>query len=150
MSLKTTEDLDLFMLNSEGSGMFGLMSKSDYVYMGSILEYMKRSGSGKAYISDLAEYFSLPVSKVSKRVRKLEDKGYLSWLMDDDKERTYVEVTNIARELIAEQDEKMEKCRDIMEEEIPEDELDITVKTLAKIRRIVERYFEGEENAEEE
>ena len=151
MRLKDKVGIELFLFNPETEDIFSLLDKMDYVYLFNITEYLKSNpGEKRAYLSDLAEFFETPVSSVSRIIRKLENKGYVIWKMDENHERTYVELSNIAVELLKAQKEKLIRCSKIVHENIPEEELETTQKTLEKIQSIVHKMLEKERIEEEE
>ena len=80
----------------------------------------------------------------------LEKKGYVIWKMDENRERTYVELSNMAVELLKAQKDKLIRCSKIVHENIPEEELEVTQNTLQKIRTIVHEMLERERLEEEE
>ena len=135
MVYETVED---FFLNRIDIGrVFEVMERSDYLFIYNIEKCMETSESGKAYMSDLAEQMKLSIVETSRAVKNLEDKGYVTWRMDEKKERTFVQLTGKAKEAMAKQNEKMTKAYQKITDEISNDELHRTIATLEKIREII-------------
>ena len=151
MRLKEKVGIELFLFNPETEDIFSLIDKMDYVYLYNITDYLRSNpGVERAYLSDLAEFFETPVARVSRIVKMLEKKGYVIWKMDENRERTYVELSNMAVELLKAQKDKLIRCSKIVHENIPEEELEVTQNTLQKIRTIVHEMLERERLEEEE
>ena len=113
------------------------MERSEYLFLYNIQECMQASGNDKVYMSELAEQMKLSVIETSRTVKNLEDKGYVRWQTDENKERTFVKLTDKAKEAITHQNDKMVKAYQKISSEISKDELMRTITTLGKIREII-------------
>lgn len=132
------EAVEDFFLNRIDIGrIFDFMERSEYLFLYHIQMQMKATGGDKVYMSELAEQMKLSVAETSGAVKTLEDKGYVTWQMDENKERTFVQLTGKAKDAMARQNEKMEKAYAKITSEIPGDEMMATVATLGKIREII-------------
>ena len=132
------EAVEDFFLNRIDIGkIFEFMERSEYLFLYNIKKCMASSGDDKAYMSDLAAQMKLSVIETSRAVKTLEDKGYVSWQTDENKERTFVRLTGKAKEAMQRQNDKMEKAYRKISSEISEDEILQAVTTLGKIREII-------------
>ena len=135
MAFEAVED---FFLNRINIGkIFEYMERSEYLFLHNIQKCMQTSGNDKVYISELAGQMKLTVIETSRVVKNLEDKGYVTWQTDDNKERTFVKLTVKAQEAMAQQNDKMVKAYRKISSEISEDEIMQAITTLGKIREIV-------------
>ena len=135
MAIEAVED---FFVNRIDIGrVFEFMERSEYLFLYNIQKCMQSSDEDKVYMSELAEQMKLSVVETSRAVKNLEDKGYVAWKMDENKERTYVKLTGKANEAMKRQNEIMEKAYQRIVSEISEDEMVQTVATLGKIREII-------------
>ena len=135
MAFEAVED---FFLNRIDIGkIFEYMERSEYIFLYNIQKCMQTSGNDKAYMSELAGQMKLSVIETSRVVKNLEDKGYVTWQTDDNKERTFVKLTVKAQEAMAHQNDKMVKAYRKISSEISEDEIKQAITTLGKIREIV-------------
>ena len=143
--------MDLLLFNPESEELFTLIDKIDYVYMYNIMDYQKNhSKDGRAYLADMAEFFHMPVAKISKRIKRLEERGYVIWKMDENRERTYVEPSKMALELLKEQRNKIDECEKLVKERIPDSDVEITMSTLKKIHAIIHDEFADMDDGTEE
>ena len=143
--------MDLLLFNPESDELFTLIDKVDYVYLYNIIDYQKNhSKDGRAYLADMADFFHIPISKVSRRVRKLEERGYVIWKMDESRERTYIEPSKMALELLKEQRNKINECERMVQERIPDSDVEITKSTLRKIHAIIHDEFADDDDGTEE
>lgn len=131
---------DFFIKGFDIDRIFDSIGRADYLF----LYYIdvcgeKDGGSSKVYLTRLAEEMKLTIPQVSKAVRQLQEKGYVEWKMNEEKDRTYVELTQTAVELMHDERERMKNYYTLIKEEIPQEELESTINTIKKIGRILER-----------
>ena len=132
------EAVEDFFLNRFDTGrIFEVLERSEYLVLYNVRLCMERSGEDRVYMSELAEQMKLSVVKTSEAVKDLENKGYLTWQMDENKERTFVGLTDKAKDAMERQNEFMEKAYRQIMDEIPEEELRQTMRTLGKMREIL-------------
>ena len=135
MEYEAVED---FFLNRIDIGkIFDFMERSEYLVLYNIKKCMENSGDERVYMSDLAAQMNLSVIETSRAVKTLEEKGYVRWQTDENKERTFVSLTGKAKEAMQRQNEKMEKAYRKISSELSEDEMAQAVTTLGKIRDII-------------
>ncbi len=135
MAFETVED---FFLNRIDVGrIFEFMERSDYLFLHNIQKCIGSSDEDKAYMTELAEQMNLSIIETSRAVKNLEDKGYVMWQTDENKERTFVSLTGKAKDAMERQNNKMEKAYNMIVSEISDDAMRQTVATLEKIREII-------------
>ena len=135
MAYEAVED---FFLNRIDNGrIFEFMERSEYLFLYNIQKCTESSGDDKAYMTNIAETMNLSIIETSRAVKNLEDKGYVTWQTDDDKERTFVRLTSKAKDAMKRQYDKMEKAYEKITAEISDDEIRQAVSTLGKIREII-------------
>lgn len=130
----------LFLDNVSVEMVFNLVDRIDYLF----LRYIKNAGSQGAeqkevYLSDLAEGLQLPMAEVSNEVNRLQDKGYVRWLMGEKRDRTYVEVTQTALDLLDRQKEHLKEMYQKILEELGEEETVAMLRSMHRIAEIVKR-----------
>lgn len=130
---------DFFLKNINVDRVFEIMERTDYFFLYYIKLCMKKSKiKNGVYLSDLAEEMKMPVADISKAVKNLEDKGYVSWKLDKQKEKTYIVLTNKAVELGGSQKRKLMDAYEKIIANIRKEDLEITRLTLSKIRQLLE------------
>lgn len=129
-----------FFLNSMNvERVFEIIERTDYFFLYNIKLCMEKSEIEQGvYLSDLAEQMKISIPEVSRAVKKLADKGYVTWRLDDDKEKTYIVLTNKAIELGQGQKRKFVEAYDNITANIRKEDLEVTMLTLSKIRQILE------------
>lgn len=130
----------LFLDNVSVEMVFNLIDRIDYLF----LRYIRNAGNQEAerqevYLSDLAEGLQLPMSEVSKEVNRLQDKGYLKWLMGEKRDRTYVEVTQTALDLLNRQKEHLHEIYEKILAELGEEETMAMLRSMHRVAEIVKR-----------
>lgn len=132
--IKTMEE-DFFLKNINAGKVFEIIERADYAVL-----YTIRQMAGKqedpVYLSDLAEKMELPLQNASKAITQLEAHGYVTWSMDEKRERTYVALTEKAKNKMEEQRERLMDAYQKISEEIPEDDIKTTIQTLSTIRSL--------------
>lgn len=140
MGNRTTGVEQLFLDNVSVEMVFNLIDRIDYLF----LRYIRNAGNQGAekkevYLSDLAEGMQLPMSEVSKEVNRLQEKGYVKWLMGEKRDRTYVEVTQNAMELLDRQKAHLKEVYDKIVAELGEEETRAMLRSMHRIAEIVKR-----------
>ena len=79
----------------------------------------------------------LQIPELSKAVEKLQDKGYVLWMTDNEAGKTYVQLTSKAIELMADEKRRMRESYRRIREEISEEELSQMVRTMKKVTAIL-------------
>ena len=137
MAYEAVED---FFLNRIDVGrIFDFMERSDYLLLYNNQKCSEISDNDKVYMSELAEQMHLSIIETSRSVKNLEDKGYVTWQTDENKERTFVRLTGKAKDAMARQNERMKKAYQRILSEVSDDEMMQAVATLGKIREIIKR-----------
>ncbi len=130
----------LFLDNVSVEMVFNLIDRIDYLF----LRYIRDAGNQEAerqevYLSDLAKGLQLPMSEVSKEVNRLQEKGYLKWLMSEKRDRTYVEVTQTALDLLERQKAHLHEIYEKILAELGEEETMSMLHSMHRIAEIVKR-----------
>lgn len=89
------------------------------------------------YLSVLADTMNMAIPQISKAVENLRNKGDVSWKTNNEAGKTYVKLTSKAVELMRDERERMENCNKRILEEIGEEELDTTIRTIQTIAGIL-------------
>ncbi len=138
MSIANTEE-KFFLESINVEQVFQIIERTDYFFLYNIKECMKSSAiEDGVYLSDLAEKMKLLIIDISKAVKNLEDKGYVIWKLDDNKEKTYIALTNKAIELTQMQKRKMIDAYEKIISNIRKEDMETTVFTLSKIRQLLQ------------
>lgn len=130
---------EFFLKNINVERVFQIIERTDYLFLYNIKECMKKSEiADGVYLSELAEQMDLSVTETSKAVKSLEEKGYVMWRLDENKERTYIVLTNKAVELGREQKNKMIDAYEKITSNIAKDDIETVLSTLSRIRQLLE------------
>ena len=130
---------DFFLKNINVERVFEVVERTDYFFIYYIKQCMKESEiEGGVYLSTLAEKMDLSIAETSKAVKNLEDKGYVTWKLDDGKDKTYIVLTNKAIELGQGQKRKLIDAYEKITSNIRKEDMEVTVLTLSKIRQLLE------------
>lgn len=117
---------------------FSLIDKSEYMLIYYIRHLEERDQTTEGvYLAELASEMKLTIPEVSKIVQRLQDRGHIYWKTDVAKGRTYVQVTEIAKELMEHQKEKLTEYYKKIQEEIPNEDLKTTITTIYKISQMM-------------
>lgn len=129
---------DFFLKSINIDNIFKTFEKADYLFLYSIKHCMENSEiEDGVYLSDLAEYMNMPITDISKAIKKLQQKGYVEWHTDDKKERTYITPTTKAVSEMHSQKEGLVSAYSKIIANIDGEDLKTTIDTLAKIRKIL-------------
>ena len=127
-----------FLENFNIDRVFNSIERADYLFLYYIRVCAENSEkSGAAYLSTLAQAMRLQIPELSKAVEKLQDKGYVLWMTDNEAGRTYVQLTSKAIELMADEKRRMRESYRRIREEIGEEELSQMIRTMKKVTAIL-------------
>lgn len=130
---------EFFLKSINVERVFQVIERTDYLFLYNIKECMKKSKSPEGvYLAELAEQMEMSIIDTSKAVKSLEEKGYITWKLDNNKEKTYIVLTNKAKELSRGQKRKMIDAYEKITSNIPKEDIELTLLTLSKIRRLLE------------
>lgn len=128
-----------FLENLNVESVFNIIERADYVFLYYIRQCMKESEiEDGVYLSELAEKMKLSIVDTSRAAKNLENKGYVTWKLDESKEKTYLMLTNKAVELMQSQRRKLLEAYQKITEGIRKEDLEVTMLTLSKIRFLLE------------
>lgn len=137
-STNSNVEEEFFLKSINVERVFEIIERTDYFFLYNIRLCMEHSEiEDGVYLSDLAEQMDMSVPDTSKAVKNMEDKGYISWKLDKNKERTYIVLTNKAVELCRSQKEKIVMAYKKIMKNIPQEDMEITMKTLSRIREVL-------------
>ena len=147
-SLLNHKEEQFFLDNFNVDRIFYTIGRADYLFLYHIKRCETQSKLGKrVYLSVLADTMNLPIPQISKAVENLRNKGYVSWKTDSEAGKTYVKLTSKAVELMRDERERMENSYKRILEEIGEEELERTIRTMRTITGILkEMAAEPEED----
>lgn len=129
---------NFFLNNISMDRVFKIVEQTDYLFIYNIKQCLKDSEiEDGVYLSTLAEKMELSITDVSKAVKKLEDKGYVMWKLDENRKRTYIVLTNKAEKLGLEQKRKLIDIYEKITENIRKEDMEVTMLTLNKIKNIL-------------
>ncbi|MCD8120160.1 MAG: hypothetical protein LUE29_11925 [Lachnospiraceae bacterium] len=110
----------------------------DSVYLRFIETGERHSESERGvYISELAEATGFPIKRISSMMTRLQDKGYIVWKTNTEKDRTYVELTGKAKEALATDMDRNWKLYKTIRENVSLNDLTVTAKTLHRISELI-------------
>ncbi|MEE1010057.1 MAG: winged helix DNA-binding protein [Agathobacter sp.] len=137
MNMENVEE-NFFLNNISMDRVFKIVEQTDYLFIYNIKQCLKDSEiEDGVYLSTLAEKMELSITDVSKAVKKLEDKGYVMWKLDENRKRTYIVLTNKAEKLGLEQKRKLIDTYEKITENIRKEDMEVTMLTLNKIKNIL-------------
>ena len=79
-----------------------------------------------------------PMAELSVTVKKLQEKGYVNWNTDMEEERTYITLTNKAKDLMERQKRHMIDSYEKIVTNIRKEDMETTLLTLGRIRQLIE------------
>lgn len=130
---------DFFLKSINVERVFGIIERTEYFFISNIKKCMEKSEiAGGVYLSTLAEAMELSIADTSKAVKRLEEKGYVTWKLDENKEKTYIVLTNKAIELGQAQKRKIVDAYEKITSNIGKEDMEVTLLTLSKIRQLLE------------
>ncbi len=131
----TRKQEQFFMDNLNPDNIFKAVERVDFVYLYHINRAQKEH-SGKVYLSTIVEDMHQPMSMVSRGMERLQDKGYISWKVDDSAGKTYVEVTTKAVEMLADQKKTLDTIYNHLKEIYSDEELALVSSVMKEARKI--------------
>ncbi len=127
-----------FLDNFNVDKVFSSIVKADYLYLYYIAKEKQETASERGvYLSEIAEKMGISIADTSRAMKRLQEKGYVYWNTNEEKNKTYIELTGYALELMNDEKEKMREYYKVIKETVPPDELAITIRTMQKISEIV-------------
>ena len=137
-NVSNTEE-EFFLKSMNVEKVFAFLDRTDYFFLYNIKKCMESSElEDGVYLSELAEFMGLPMANISVTVKKLQEKGYVSWKTDMKEERTFITLTNSAKELMERQKQHMINAYEKIVTNISREDMEITLQTLGKIRSLIE------------
>lgn len=137
----------LFLDNVNVEMVFNLVDRIDYLFLRYIRDAAEEEpGKPGVYLSELSEGLQLPMSEVSKEVSRLQDKGYVKWLMGEKRDRTYVEITKTAMDLLDRQKNHLKEIYQKIVTELGEEETAVILQNMHRIAMIVKEAEKQIEN----
>lgn len=134
-----SKEEEFFLKRINVERVFEFIERTDYLFLYNIKECIKKSNCPNGtYLTEIAEQMDLSITETSKAVKNLEEKGYVTWKLDENKEKTYIVLTNKAIELSRGQKRKMIDAYEKITSNIRKEDLEVTLLTLGKIRSILE------------
>ncbi|MDO4622526.1 MAG: MarR family transcriptional regulator [Eubacteriales bacterium] len=130
-----------FVENLNPDNIFQAMERADFVYL-YYIDLESKNNTKKVYLSTLAERLHQPMNVLSKGMKRLQDKGYVEWKLDHVVEKTYVELTITAIELLASQESALEEVYRRLHEKFSEEELGIVTAVMKEARKIAREVTE--------
>lgn len=129
---------EFFLNNFNIDYIFGSIERADYLF----LYYIKNGTESSqhesgVYLSELAAAMDIPMTALSKTMKKLQSKGYIEWKTSREKDRTYVELTDYAKDLMQKDEQRIAKLYEAISREIPAEEFKQMVLTMRKVRDIM-------------
>ena len=136
-NISNTEE-EFFLKSMNVEKVFAFLDRTDYFFLYNIKKCMETSEWEEGvYLSELAEFMGLPMAKISITVKKLQEKGYVSWKTDMKEERTFITLMTSAKELMRRQKERMMNAYEKILTNIRKEDLETTLLTLSKIRDLL-------------
>ena len=135
-TLNHREEL-FFLDNFDLDRVFNTIKRADYLVLYSIKVQEEAEPERRVYLADLAAALHLRIPQMSRTLEQLQAKGFVAWKTDNEAGRTYVELTSKAVELMAEERAWMQSCYARIRDEIGEEELERTARTMRHITEIL-------------
>lgn len=130
---------EFFLKSINVERVFAFIDRTDYFFLYNIKACMEESEiENGVYLSELAKQMEMSITDTSKAVKNLEDKGYVIWKLDEQKEQTYITLTNKAIELARGQKKRIVDAYGKITENIRKEDLETTMLTLSKIRTLLQ------------
>ena len=139
MAEKGTSVEQLFLDNVNVEQVFHLMDRIDYLFLHYIRDKAADSENGGVYLAELAEGLQMQMPGVSREISKLQERGYIKWLMGEERNRTYVELTQKSIDRLEQQRQYLRKVYEKITEELGEAETAALVKSLHRVAEIVKK-----------
>lgn len=131
---------EFFFKNLSVDKVFALLSRSDYYMLKQIEMAACEDCDPKdgVYLSELAKRMGRTTVETSKIVKYLDDKGYIIWSIDENKEKTIVSLSEKSKDMMRKQSAAMKELYEKIIETVPKEDLDTTLSTVHTIREMIE------------
>ncbi|MDD2958538.1 MAG: MarR family transcriptional regulator [Lachnospiraceae bacterium] len=140
----STEMENFFFSSTNVDRLFNMMERADYVFLYRIRKLSQETeDQKKVYLADLSENMHLSMPETSKAVQHLQDKNYLIWETDSEKQRTYVELTGSALKLMDTQRECLLHAYDEISSQISGEDLKQMLYTMHRVAEIIRKEIEN-------
>ncbi|MGN0297668.1 MAG: MarR family transcriptional regulator [Lachnospiraceae bacterium] len=131
---------EFFLENFNGDRIFDSIERADYLFLYYISHMCERDGNeNRAYLADIAEEMDLTILEVSKAVERLQQKDYVDWKTNEDRDKTYVKLTDHAVELMNDERARMKNFYGEIQSTIPKEDLKTMILTMKKITDIMKK-----------
>ncbi|MDD6444894.1 MAG: MarR family winged helix-turn-helix transcriptional regulator [Lachnospiraceae bacterium] len=139
MQAKGNIEEEFFLNSMNVEKVFAFLDRTDYFFLYHIKKCMETSKlKDGVYLSELAEFMDFPMAELSVTVKKLQEKGYVHWNTDMEEERTYITLTNKAKDLMERQKRHMIDSYEKIVTNIRKEDMETTLLTLGRIRQLIE------------
>ncbi|MCC8065199.1 MAG: MarR family transcriptional regulator [Clostridiales bacterium] len=141
------EDFFLKRLNTDG--VFKTVDRADYALLYAVAQCQSASQTtDRAYLYQLSEQMNQPIPRISRAIRHLQEKGYVTWKTDDELGRTYVKLTSIAVELMQDMKNSLRDYYVEIVNTVDSTDLETTLRTMKQISDIISarQAQKGEDN----
>ncbi|MCD8143261.1 MAG: MarR family transcriptional regulator [Clostridiales bacterium] len=141
------EEFFLQRLNTDR--VFNTADRADYALLYAIAQCQSASQTtDRAYLYQLSEQMNQPIPKISRAIRRLQEKGYVTWKTDDELGRTYVKLTSIAVNLMQDMKNSMRDYYVEIVNTVDSKDLETTLRTMKQISDIISarQAQKGEDN----
>lgn len=129
---------DFFLKRLDVDKIFSSLEKRDYALLYAIAQCQSAAQpTNRAYLYQLSERLEMPIPKVSKAIRHLQDEGYVTWKTDDELGRTYVKLTNTAIELMQDMKANLQDYYQEILNTVDSKDLETTLRTMKQISEII-------------
>ncbi len=131
--------IELFSMEKLSTdSLFRIVDRTDYLMLRQIdICREKYPDQNRVYLVNLANEMNVPISEISKAVTHLQDRNYVIWRTDESGRMTYVEITETARARMQAQEKRINRMREKIIEEIPEEDITTTINTMEKVAEMV-------------
>ncbi len=137
-----------YMLNQgQVRGLFQNITIPEYIALHYILHSITEKGSGtnKAYLQDVANELRLPLSRASRMVGNLRDKGLVSWSHDGNgSEGTYITITDSGVRLLEKQEARLKDYYGRVAEKFGEENMVTLLKLMIQLERVMDSEMDSE------
>lgn len=130
-----------YSMDSDHLGIiFSEISMPDYMML---IMLSKKMGihepNAKVYLSEISTQTNMPITKVSKLVQNLQDKGYVYWRHDNDgSQGTYIFLSETGAELLKKQQEILHRYFKIVIERMGYDKFVQVLELMLELETVME------------
>lgn len=129
----------LFLKKLSLDRVFAFISRTDYFLLTQIQDASSNSERDNGiYLSELAEYWKIPIADVSRIAKRLEEKGWIIWTFDENKTHTWLCLSDAALEKMEKQKHAMLAAFGRITSSIQEEDLQTTIRTVHTIQELIE------------